>query len=899
MVDWLVIWGAAQAAGFIFKPILEDMAKESAKDFVKDFCKDSLKHVLLREKDPRQEAIGKAIKEFLVLVQQELELAEISETEQAQYIKPFKQFLKDKNVRQTLGEPFKTSCTKLNVGSLAESWNRLNTLSLPNDFSWKRVGKLYLIKVKAIIRESEELRGILDSEHLESIKEGIDTLAKIPTDFDLERYKESLQERYGSLKLDSLDTSGSAYNELKLWRMFVPQNVREVREVLPQIHELPKEHQKRLRESNQIEAEIKAEELEQYKRAYFQQPTRSVLEVIDNDRDFKYLVILGDPGSGKSTLLQYLALKWTELPDLNQAIPLLIELRIYMRNREEKQCQNFLDFFHQSSGSVCHINQHKLHEQLQAGNALVMFDGLDEIFDVGKREDVITDIHRFSNDYPDVKIIVTSRVIGYKPQQLRDAKFSHFMLQDLEKEQIDNFINRWHDLTFNDEADKLRIKNRLQTAIDTSSAILELAGNPLLLTMMAVLNRHQELPRDRPELYNQASRVLLHQWDVERALVADSRLDGKTIDYKDKQSMLRQVAYQMQANKQGLAGNLISDEDLEKTLTENLKTLEVSQPRTVARVTIEQLRTRNFILCFLGADCYAFVHRTFLEYFCAWEFVWRFEKSRTLSLEDLKNEVFGKHWQDESWHEVLRLIGGMVEANFVDEIIEYLIAQNGESEEFRNLFLAAGCIGEVRNRNLIDSIATKLLNRLKDLISYGSYRRASSRYDLEEATLTIKIRTQAVSAIVTTWKDNPDTLPWLKQRAQNDEDLDVRRAAIIELARGWKNDPDTLPILKQLVQRDGASVVRQVAIQELARGWKDDPGMFEFLCDRAINDPFLRQKDWEDNPRQTALGVIIEQYSNINRDEILSLLSDRQANEPDEKLREFAKAKLEELNKLN
>jgi predicted NACHT family NTPase len=225
-------------------------------------------------------------------------------------------------------------------------------------------------------------------------------------------------------------------------------------------------------------------------------------------------------------LLQYLALDWANL-SLNDAsfqpIPLLIELRTYMRNRDSGQCKNFLEFFHDSSGVICHLNQHQLVEQLNAGNALVMFDGLDEVFDPGKREDVITDIHRFTNDYPNVRVIVTSRVIGYKPQRLRDAQFHHFMLQDLDEEQIKDFIKRWHDLTFNDEADKVRKRERLQRAIDTSKAIGELAGNPLLLTMMAILNRNQELPRDRPELYNQASRVLLHQWDVERTLVGTPR----------------------------------------------------------------------------------------------------------------------------------------------------------------------------------------------------------------------------------------------------------------------------------------------------------------------------------------------------------------------------------------
>ena len=44
------------------------------------------------------------------------------------------------------------------------------------------------------------------------------------------------------------------------------QNVREVDQILPQIHEIPKEHQKRLRESNQLEAEISPVRRERYKR---------------------------------------------------------------------------------------------------------------------------------------------------------------------------------------------------------------------------------------------------------------------------------------------------------------------------------------------------------------------------------------------------------------------------------------------------------------------------------------------------------------------------------------------------------------------------------------------------------------------------------------------------------
>ncbi|EDX78646.1 NACHT domain family [Coleofasciculus chthonoplastes PCC 7420] len=843
----------------LLKDILLKLGKEALEDYVKDFFKDCIKTgVQSAQPDILKKALGEALQQFLKLIEYEL-LFYVTEAEvRDNYQIVIERFIKDDDVKPLLGKAFEKDCRAIDANQLSTIWVQRYSPDMPTGFNWEEITKPYLKEVKSIVRNSSELKELLKLEILESIEQQVRDNAKINPDFNLTKHQEGLRERYSHLNLSSLDTTGCAYNELKLWQVFIPQNVRQVHQVLPQVYELPKEHQRRLRESHLLDADVSVEKLTEYKQVYSQQPIRPINEIINDKDNYRYLVILGDPGSGKSTLLQYLALDWANSTpnDANfQPIPLLIELRTYMRNRDVGQCKNFLEFFHDSSGIVCHLNQHQLVEQLKAGNALVMFDGLDEVFDPGKREDVITDIHRFTNNYPDVRVIVTSRVIGYKPQRLRDAEFHHFMLQDLEESQVKEFITRWHDLTFTNQVDKQRKWERLQRAIDTSKAIRELAGNPLLLTMMAILNRNQELPRDRPELYNQASRVLLHQWDVERALVEHQQLEIQTIDYKDKQEMLRQVAYQMQAAEKGLAGNLIAADELEGILTKYLKTLDITNSRAVARVMIKQLRERNFILCFMGADYYAFVHRTFLEYFCAWEYVWQFEKERTISLEELKSEVFGKHWQDESWHEVLRLIVGMIEPKLAGEILDYLRNQPGEEEQFINVFLAADCLSEVRNRSVIASTATQLLNQIKGLIQYD----LPYHYEFyeEEVRLVQEIRTKAVVAIATTWHDSPDTLFWLKQKAQSDDHPAVRRAAVQEIAKGWKDDPDTLPMLKQKAQSDGDEDVRYAAVQELAKGWKDDPDTLFWLKQKAEYDdnPAVRSaavqelaKGWKDDP---------------------------------------------------
>ncbi|MBU7586567.1 MAG: NACHT domain-containing NTPase [Nostoc sp. TH1S01] len=876
MLDLLVIWGVAQGAGLIFKPILEDLAKDAAKDWAKDILKSIPGKAFEKlKKEVIDIAAGKAVKEFLQLMQQQLKVrCKLSEGEIEEYTGDIKKFISDKSVKETLGKAFDINCEDLNTAILAETWQKLQLRPLPAKFNWQSLTEQYFIQVQELLEKSQELHSILELKKLSNIENNTKEIAGIVPEFNLFKYQEAIRECYGNLKLDSLDTTGYAYNELKLWRMFIAQNVREVHQVLPQVHELPKEHLKRLRESDQLEAEIAAEELENHKRVYLEQPIRSVLDVVNEKQTYKYIVVLGDPGSGKSTLLQYLALNWANSPldnVISLPIPLLIELRTYMRRRDDKECHNFLEFFHKCSGVMTHLNQHQLHEQLKTGNAVVMFDGLDEVFDPGKREDVITDIHRFTNDYPNVQVIVTSRVIGYKPQRLRDAEFRHFMLQDLDSEQIQDFIHRWHELTFSDEVDKVRKRERLHRGIEASKAITELAGNPLLLTMMAILNRNQELPRDRAELYNQASRVLLHQWDVERALVEDNRLDHKTIDYKDKQAMLRQVAYSMQTSDKGLAGNLISASQLENILAVYLRTLEINQPRQAARVMINQLRTRNFMLCFLGADYYAFVHRTFLEYFCAWEFVWQFKETQTLSKDKLKEEIFGKHWQDETWHEVLLLIAGMIEAKFTGEIIEYLMTQEGD---LTRIYLAVDCLLEVRNRTLIKETESKLLNKVKELTQLGSRK---------------WVRAKAIRELTKGWRQEPETLSWLKLVLKTDKHPVVLMTILEELSSNFKEHPDFKTIMKNHALHDDPNV-RFTAIKILSENFINQLDLFELYQNRVVNNPVREDYSFGTNSRRFALEIIVQQFP--RHPQTLPLLRDRAENDPDEQVREYAQKQL-------
>ncbi|MBW4611070.1 MAG: HEAT repeat domain-containing protein [Hassallia sp. WJT32-NPBG1] len=378
---------------------------------------------------------------------------------------------------------------------------------------------------------------------------------------------------------------------------------------------------------------------------------------------------------------------------------------------------------------------------------------------------------------------------------------------------------------------------------------------------------------------------------------------------------------------------LISAGDLEKILTDYLRTIEFDKPREAAKVMINQLRTRNFMLCFLGADYYAFVHRTFLEYFCAWEFVWQFEKTRKLTIEELKTEVFGKHWDDPAeWFEVLSLIVSMIEPKFAGEIIDYLIDEYGAGDYFINIHLAVNCLLEVKNRSAITSVENKLIEYIKDLINFeympdyihtqpilwittywkthpetlpwlktlihdstvrleslSSHIDEDYFYDMEfEKIKTIQVR--ALQELTGGWKDEPDTLPMLKNLALSSSNNSVQATALQELARGWKDDPDTLPMLKTLLSSSN-NFVQVTALQELTRGWKDDPDTLPMLktllssSNNFVQVTALQEltRGWKDDSDTLPMlkALALSNDKNINKTVVIEELARGWKDDPD------------------
>jgi len=755
------------------------------------------------------------------------------------------------------------------LGKVSDTWVELKLVPLPSDFNWTLVAQNYSRAIRRYMKTDPEMRAILNLALQERQVAALARIAAPDPGFDLTGYRKFIiEKKCNALQLAVLDSSTYDINrKLTLWNIYVPQLARES----APIPEIPPEIQRRLREGSPLTELQEAEELTASRRRHQSSPVRPVLEIISRNRQ---VVVLGDPGSGKTSLLKFLALRWAK-EDLG-ALPLLVDLKEYVKDRK-----GILEYFH-SAHDVFRLNAAVLQERLSAGQATVYLDSLDEVFDAAVRQSVVEEIIVFCARYSQVPVVVTSRKVGYDPDRLRSAGFFHATLEEFDRPQMLEFLSQWHRIAEADENERALIQKRLERALDESSAIRELAGNPLLLTMMAILNRHQDLPRNRTTLYREASRVLLDDWDARKALPVGE------FDREDKEALLREIAGAMQQAEGGLAANLIEQSRLTAMIRQFLEGLSLQEARQKSKLLFNQLTERNFILTYAGSGRFSFINRTFLEYYCASWFVDRVQKRQELSLEQLKTEVFGRHWRNEEWHEVLRLIGGMINEKMTEELILFLMAQDGSNDKLANLLLAAGCLNEVRNRRVIQTTARELWDRFeREAIRYepprdyqlweefdeaGPTREAAVHWmaiswNSENALVWLQsaanedrdwiVRRAAVRELARGWKDSPATLAQLQDRARNDENYDVRQAAIEELARGWRDDPAILPMLRDRALCDENNDVRRMAVQELARGWKDDPATLRMLQDRAHDDEdsVVRQiavenmgRDWKDDP---------------------------------------------------
>jgi hypothetical protein len=419
-------------------------------------------------------------------------------------------------------------------------------------------------------------------------------------------------------------------------------------------------------------------------------------------RGHRALVVLGDPGSGKTTVLRWLAvlaaggpLTWAEqIGTSERLLPLLVSVGrlAQLRSRLGEGCsvaQALAVYFEDRDvGSAAEL-QPFLEGVLEAGDALLLLDGLDEVRRE-EREGVLRWLEAFGDRHPDNRFVVSARRVGFVGFNLPES--AEVELGDFQEEQIRSYVRaferacrRWENEGAPDEVGAERESNRLLDALFTNPRLRDLARSPFLLSSLSLIHRAEgRLPRHRVQAYEIFARTLCETWGQARRVVA-SENSSWDIRYEEEAiPILGALALRLHLEwPTGVAPEDVVIRILSQAIQERGGG---SAPETerAAREFLVRAGRDVQILLERGAGQWGFLHLTFQEFFTA---------VGLLSAEDFESVAFA-HLLEPRWEEVLRLgVGYMAlvqkRAQATQRFIRRVLSQEGAAPEPRRAYLAA------------------------------------------------------------------------------------------------------------------------------------------------------------------------------------------------------------------
>ncbi len=409
--------------------------------------------------------------------------------------------------------------------------------------------------------------------------------------------------------------------------------------------------------------------------------------------DKEHVVILGDPGSGKSTTLKYLAYAVaTQNGDLVRdetlrKTPILVKVADWQRADEGLSLWAFL--CRDDDPIRCALFE----RAIKRGEALILLDALDEVPDAHSRGRAAEGVRRLVADCPGNTVLLTSRIVGYDGARLA-GHFEHVTLEPLPRTEIARFCGNWYaaierEAEGSAEAVQAAYERAedLQAAIEGNPGVQGLAQNPLLLTIIALVNwRGRKLPDRRVELYQHAAETLIESWPYVQ--------HGVKLDTRAVIGILEPAAYRIFAQR--------GSEELGETALQPLLIRAIverqgcgtGEAEERAAELLPQITEQSGIFVERGVDpqgrrYYGFLHQTFAEYFAARHLAERWRAGAVDLLAYARNP---------RWREVLLLLAGHLSLS--DEqaatklIAEILKLPDEHPVLERNLLLAAECLAD-------------------------------------------------------------------------------------------------------------------------------------------------------------------------------------------------------------
>ena len=362
------------------------------------------------------------------------------------------------------------------------------------------------------------------------------------------------------------------------------------------------------------------------------------------------LYILGKPGAGKTTFLKYLVHQTIIASELNK-LPIFITLRDWDVNKVE------LIEFITKQFAVCNFPDAKpfIEYLLDSGQAIVLFDGLDEVPEhKEQRKDTTTELQKFWRKYQKTQIIITCRIAA---TDYSFTEFTYIEMADFNENQVDAYALNW----FRKDIEKVN-KFLAELKKPENRGLRDLGHSPLLLSMICLAyDETLVIPKRRVELYEEALDALLKKWDASRNIQRDEIY--KKLSLGRKRQMFARIA--AEAFEKGKIFFL--QRQLVQSVEIYLKNLPPDDTEEIidGEIVLQSIVAQHGILVERAKKIYAFAHLTFQEYYTAKYIV---DNAHRGTLSNLVN-----HISDHRWREVFLLTASLLNEadSFFEEMLTY------------------------------------------------------------------------------------------------------------------------------------------------------------------------------------------------------------------------------------
>jgi predicted nucleotidyltransferase/transcriptional regulator with XRE-family HTH domain len=433
--------------------------------------------------------------------------------------------------------------------------------------------------------------------------------------------------------------------------------------------------------------------------------------VLDHDR----VIVLGSPGGGKTTLLRFLAYSSATTAAEQAETPIYVRLPELCRGQKLDEDFDLVNFLAVRSGERgCPDMEVLLRQELadESRRCLVLLDGLDEVCNQEQREWLIRGVQAFVEQYPRNRYAITSRPVGFDAAPWRSQGFSVFRILEYDKTRLECFADKWAAvLSRADNKPYSEVRGRLNHAIFDSPRVRALACNPLILTILVLLNeaRGGILPRRRVDLYEKVVDVFLDTWESTKQSVDkfdDTR--GIDLDAREFRWLLSDLSLAMQKAERTLAPRWWIAEKIEDYLQHKLGFL-LDEAKDACDRVIRYLAQRTALIEERGLGLFGFSHRTLQEYFASRGVIDEADAAPERGV----TECLRGYYFHPQWSEVVRLVAAQLTPPMAESLLSSVLDDPDTVGRFlrRGHLLALRCLSDgtsIANRRFISGIFDSL-----------------------------------------------------------------------------------------------------------------------------------------------------------------------------------------------